>query len=163
MAYIIDSSCLIQAKNEYYDFDFHPGFWDWLLQANKDGKVYSIDRIFDEIESGLNTCPLKIWSKANKSAFFLPLDDATMKSMPAVALCVTSGDYGPASKSRFLASGDPFLIAYAMAHGHTVVSHEVHNPQKKQVKVPTICAALKIPFARTFHMLKAEKASFISA
>lgn len=163
MPYLIDSSCLIQAKNEYYDFDFHPGFWAWLLQANKEGKVSSIEQIRDEIEKGSDTCPLKIWSKNNKTTFFLPLDTGAMTAMTAVATCVNAGDYTSSAKRDFLGCADPFLIAFALSHTYTVVSHEVHKPgQKSKVKIPTICAALNVPCVRTFHMLKSEKALFIS-
>ena len=34
MAYLLDSNVFIRAKNDYYDFDICPAFWDWLEQAH---------------------------------------------------------------------------------------------------------------------------------
>ena len=28
--YLLDANTYIQAKNEYYDMNFCPGFWQWL-------------------------------------------------------------------------------------------------------------------------------------
>lgn len=32
--YFLDTNVFINAKNFYYQFDIHPGFWDWLLISN---------------------------------------------------------------------------------------------------------------------------------
>jgi len=42
MTYLLDANVFIQAKNLYYGFDFCPAFWDWLVEWNTDGKVFSI-------------------------------------------------------------------------------------------------------------------------
>ena len=38
MPYLLDSNVFIQAKNLHYGMDFCPGFWDWLVQKNKEGQ-----------------------------------------------------------------------------------------------------------------------------
>ena len=52
MPYLLDTNVFIEAKNRYYGFEFCPAFWDWLLLANTDGRVFSIDHIGDEILAG---------------------------------------------------------------------------------------------------------------
>ncbi len=52
MRYLLDTSTLIQAKNEYYTFALCPGFWDWLDQENKSGTVFSIEPVLREIRDG---------------------------------------------------------------------------------------------------------------
>ena len=50
--YLLDSNVFIQAKNLHYGFDFVPAFWDWLLKANHEGKVASIEKVADELRAG---------------------------------------------------------------------------------------------------------------
>jgi hypothetical protein len=45
MAYLLDANAFIAAKNLHYGFDFCPAFWDWLVQSNAAGKVYSIEKV----------------------------------------------------------------------------------------------------------------------
>jgi len=66
------------------------------------------------------------------------------------------------AKRSFLAGADPFLIAHALAHGHTVVTHEVHiDGERKKVKIPTVCRGLNVPCERTFQVLRRQKAAFV--
>jgi len=51
MAYRLDANVFIQAKNLYYGLDFCPAFWDWLIAHNKAGRVFSIEKVGDEIEA----------------------------------------------------------------------------------------------------------------
>jgi hypothetical protein len=164
MAYLIDTSCLIQAKNDYYSFDFCPAFWDWLVRSNQEKKVFSIEPIFAEIDAGKDGCPLKQWATSQRASFFLPLDAATHHAMSTVSSWVQAGTFKQAAKSKFLGGADPFLIAYALAHKHTVITHEVHQAsQTGKVKIPTVCLGLGVPCVRIFPMLTTEKASFVLA
>lgn len=45
MSYLLDANVFIQAKNLHYGFDFCPAFWDWLVQNNINGQVFSIDKV----------------------------------------------------------------------------------------------------------------------
>ena len=40
MAYLLDANIFIQAKNLHYGFDFCPAFWEWLVAANAEGRVF---------------------------------------------------------------------------------------------------------------------------
>ena len=65
MAYLIDTDVLIRAKNLHYGFGLCPGFWDWLVAANGNGKVFSIEKVFDELRAG-DDGPSK-WPSAHPS------------------------------------------------------------------------------------------------
>ena len=52
MAYLLDANVFISAKDLHYGFDFCPAFWDWLIKENLAGKVYSIERVGDELVAG---------------------------------------------------------------------------------------------------------------
>lgn len=49
MKYLLDTNIFIQAKNLHYGLDFCPAFWEWLILKNKEGIIYSIDKVYDEI------------------------------------------------------------------------------------------------------------------
>ena len=87
------------------------------------------------------------------------MDTQTSQHLTKVVDWVQKADFKQAAKNLFLSGADPILIACALAHGHTVVSHEVHvEGLKRKVKIPTVCRALGITCMTTFQMLAAEKA-----
>jgi hypothetical protein len=162
MAYLLDANTFIQAKNEYYGFDICPGYWDWLERENTAGNVFSIDRIGDELKQGNDQ--LATWASARGKNFFLPLDSLAVQAMPQVSNWVQGADYQDHARRGFLSSADPFLIVYGLAHGHTVVTHEVHvEGERRKVKIPSVCRALQVPSIRIFEMLRREGARFVIA
>ena len=101
MAYVVDASSLIEAKDRYYGFDFCPA---WVQGEN----------------------------------------------------------FRPQAKTQFLGGADPFLIAYAVAHGHTVVTDEILIPgELKRVKIPAVCQQFAVPCTSPFEMLRAEGARLV--
>jgi len=52
MAYLLDADVFISAKDLHYGFDFCPAFWDWLVQEHGAGKVFSIERVYDQLRAG---------------------------------------------------------------------------------------------------------------
>ncbi|MDX2213158.1 MAG: DUF4411 family protein [Oculatellaceae cyanobacterium bins.114] len=160
MAYLLDSNIFIQAKNEYYGFDLCPGFWNWLEQQNQKGEVFSIDRV--QIELSSFSDDLSQWVTDKGSSFFLPLDQPAIRTMTTVSTWVQSAPHKEDAKRVFLSGADPFLIAYAKAHSHTVVSHEIYvEGERRKVKIPAVCRELNIPCIRTFEMLRQEGVMFV--
>ena len=49
MAYLLDANVFIQAKRLHYGMDFCPAFWRWLEQENVAGRVFSIEKVADEL------------------------------------------------------------------------------------------------------------------
>jgi hypothetical protein len=70
MAYLLDANVFIQAKNLHYGFDFCPALWDWLLRQNAAGRVVSIEKVGDELQSGADE--LATWAAEQGAGFFLP-------------------------------------------------------------------------------------------
>ena len=52
MIYLLDANVFIQAKNLHYGLDFCPAFWEWLVVNNQDNRVFSIEKVGDEINAG---------------------------------------------------------------------------------------------------------------
>ena len=162
MAYLLDANSLIQAKDEYYSFDLCPGFWDWLDQQNAMGNMFSVKAVQDELVAGNDE--LAQWAKDRQAGFFLPVDERTSGAMTAVSGLVQAGDYRDDAKRKFLTGADPWLVAHALAHSHTVVTLEVHvDGQKNKVKIPTVFRALNVPCVQTLNMLRSERVQFVLA
>jgi len=161
MAYCLDANTFIQARNHYYGFDICPAFWDWLDAQAANGKVLSIEPIATlELEpwgGELNT-----WGLARLGGLFQPMDakaNALIAGLTAWANASTH--FTGAAKRDFNSSVDVQLIAYAKAHGHILVTHEVRSDAKKKIKIPTVCDAFDVTTTTTFEMLNELKARFV--
>ncbi len=162
MSYLLDSNTFIEAKNGYYDFTVCPGFWEWIMARHAAGDVFSIQRIGQELTDG--TDELADWVVNTASGLFLAPDVATIEQMKKVAAWVMKQPYDEKSRAKFFAKADPFLIAHAAAHGHTVITHETRvGTDSKKVKVPNVCDALGVEWMNTFDLLRKEKARFVLA
>ena len=63
--------------------------------------------------------------------------------------------------STFLQVADYYLVAHALAHGFSVVTHEVAANSIKKIKIPNACIALHIKSMSPYEMLRTEKARFV--
>lgn len=159
MSYLLDANVFIQAKNLHYGFDFCPAFWDWLIENNRAGKVFSIEKVGDELEAGDDA--LTTWAVERSADFFLKPDTRTAGEFAKVSSWATSQNYEPAAVSTFLQIGDYYLVTHALAHGFTIITHEVPKNTTKQIKIPDACIGLKIKFMSPYEMLRREKARFV--
>jgi predicted nucleic acid-binding protein len=159
MAYLLDSNIFIEAKNRYYGFDICPGFWDWLVASNQAARVFSIEKVGDELKAGSDE--LADWATTQSASFFVAPDALVIPALSQVSNWVSSAAYDPAAKNTFLQVADYFLVAHALAHGFTLVSHEKADGSKKRIKIPAACIALGIKCVTPFEMLRIEKAKFV--
>lgn len=83
MPYLLDANVFIQAKNLHYGLDFCPAFWDWLIAGNAAKRVFSIEKVADEILAVADE--LSVWASDRGPDFFLP---------PDTKLLVSCTDYG---------------------------------------------------------------------
>lgn len=159
MGYLVDSDVFMQAKNLHYGFDICPAFWEWLIAQNARGKVFSIEKVGDEIQAG--TDELSTWASKRGDTFFLKPDGAVTPALGSVSRWVTGQKYDPAAVNSFLQVADYYLVAHAMAHSHIVVTHEKSAPQAKKVKIPNVCGGLGVKCMTPFEMLRIERARFV--
>jgi hypothetical protein len=164
MAYLLDTNVFIPAKNEYFDFEICPGFWAWLLQSHQRGRVFSIDHVRTELLRGQDgQDPLTDWARARNKRFFVKQDDDVTRAMRRVAQWAQRHS-SPEARDKFLGSADAALVAFGLAAGNTVVTHERSRPGKTtNVKIPDACAAMGVAVVSAKEMLLAEKASFVLA
>ena len=169
MAHLIDSNGFIQAKNNYYGMDFCPAYWHWLIANAQAGRVISIDRVYTEIQAQQDD--LAQWASGPARGLFLAsVDAATTACLPQIFTWVQTRQtaqggqfYGHAAQNEFFGSGaDPYIIAYAMAHNHIVVTCEGNDPARRnKVLIPVVCQGLNVQCITLFDMLRNEQARFV--
>lgn len=159
MAYLLDANVFIQAKNLHYGLDFCPAFWEWLIASNAAGRVFSIEKVGDEIAAGGDE--LSGWAGDRGAGFFLKPDAAILPVLGTVAAWANGQNYEPAAVNTFLQVADYYLVAHALAHGHIVVTHEIAVASTKKIKIPNACIGLKLKVMTPYEMLRLERARFI--
>lgn len=159
MTYLLDANVFIQAKNLHYGLDFCPAFWDWLIVKNDARQVFSIEKVGDEIEAGGDE--LAAWAAALGPRFFINPDAAILPALGSISAWAASGHYEPAAVSTFLQVADYYLVAHALAHNFTIVSHEIASSSTKRIKIPNACISLGIKCMTPFEMLRNERARFV--
>ena len=159
MGYLLDADVFIRAKNLHYGLDFCPAFWDWLIAENQRGRVFSIEKVGDELQAVADD--LSVWAQARGDRFFLRPDPSVLPALAAVSGWATSQGYEPAAVSTFLQVADYYLVAQARAAAHTVVSHEVPAGSTRKIKIPNACIGLGIKCVTPFEMLRSERARFV--
>ena len=159
MSYLLDADVFIRAKNLHYGFDFCPAFWEWLIQRNRSGQVYSIDRIRGELVAGADD--LADWAQDRGDGFFLSPDASLFPALASVANWSTGQSYDQAAVSTFLQVADYYLVAQAYAGKHTVVTHEAPSASTRRIKIPDACIGLGIKCLTPYEMLRNDRARFV--
>jgi hypothetical protein len=159
MAYLLDANVFIQAKNLHYGLDFCPAFWDWLIASNAANRVFSIEKVGDEIEAGADE--LAAWAAQRGPGFFLKPHAAILPALGTVSNWAAGQRYEPAAVNTFLQVADYYLVAHALAHGYTLVTHEIASTSTKKIKIPDACIGLGIRCVTPFEMLRQGRARFV--
>ena len=159
MAYLLDANVFIQAKNLHYGLDFCPAFWDWLDAANAAHRVFSIEKVGDELAAIADD--LSAWASLRGPRLFLPIETTMLGSLRQVATWAQGQQYEPGAVTTFLQDADSYLVAQALALGYSVVTHEVPSASLKRIKVPDACVGLGVRCVSPFEMLRNDRARFV--
>ena len=159
MTCLLDSNVFIQASNLHYGLDFCPAFWEWLKKSNQAGKVFSISQVLDELAAGNDE--LAGWAKLQGDVFYKEIDAVTLAKLTEVAEWVQLEGYEAAAINTFLQVADYYLISYALAHGHIVVTHEVPANTTRKIKIPNVCVGVGVGCINPYAMLRRERAKFV--
>ncbi len=159
MSYLLDANVFIQAKNLHYGLDFCPAFWEWLVEQNQAGKVFSIEKVGDEIQAGDDE--LSVWAKDRDQDFFLKPDAAVLQGLGDVSQWASSNGYEATAITTFFQVADYYLVGHALANGYTVVTHEIPSNSVKKIKIPNACIGMDVKFMSPYEMLRIEHARFV--
>ncbi|MHB8707963.1 MAG: DUF4411 family protein [Desulfuromonadales bacterium] len=157
--YLLDANIFIQAKNLHYGLDFCPAFWDWLTVQNQAGRVFSIEKVGDELQAGVDA--LSEWAAMQGAGFFVPPDNPVLPALSTVSVWASGQAYEPAAVATFLQVADYWLVAHALAHNFTIVTHEVPADSARKIKIPNACVGLGIHCVNPYEMLRRERACFV--
>lgn len=157
--YLLDTGVFIQAHRNYYGLDLCPGFWGALRHFQGEGRLRSLDRVRDEIQEG---DALADWIAEAPDGLFVS------SAAPEVAAKYTdlmawanATDFTDAAKAKFASGADGWLVTYAAIHDLVVVTHESHEPNRKNlVKIPNACEQFNVEWADTFWMLRELEVKF---
>jgi len=153
--YVLDANVFIEAARRYYAFDLAPPFWESLVQHAANGRIYSIDRVKQELERGKDE--LATWATSQFNDAFASTDEEdVIESYSEVMSWVQAQDqFLDAAKADFAAVADGWLVAYAKAKEYIVVTHELPaTDARKKIPIPNVCEALGVSYVDTFAMLR---------
>jgi predicted nucleic acid-binding protein len=153
--YVLDANVFIEAARRYYAFDLAPPFWESLVQHAANGRIYSIDRVKQELERGKDE--LATWATSQFNDAFASTDEETVTSSytEVIGWVYAQGQFSDAAKVDFADGADGWIVAYARSKGYVIVTHEVLNPNIKiKVPIPNVCESLGVSYVDTFAMLR---------
>jgi hypothetical protein len=159
--YLLDANTYIQAKNEYYQMEVCPGYWDWLDHQFAAENLASVSMVYDELKAFGDE--LSDWVKERRVQFLDVSDEATQSHFSEIAEHVVQlENLKPGNRENFLEGADPWLIAKAREIKAVVVTHEALAPESsRKVKVPNVCKVFDVECINTFQLLRRLEARFI--
>lgn len=163
MAYLLDTGIFIEAKRRFYGLDFCPGYWEWLFREGASGELRSIERVADEI--GAQQDELSEWAATLPAGFFLRPDDTFSSAFQRVSQWALTSGFQQAAYNEFLDVADSFLVAQALAGGHTVVTLEkpATTPSKRKIKVPDACAGVGVKCMTPYALMRLRGVKLVLA
>jgi predicted nucleic acid-binding protein len=154
--YVLDANVFIEAARRYYAFDLRTKFWDILNQHAEIGVIESIDRVKKE-ELDKEEDELAKWANGEFIHAFRSTDekDVVESYGRVMTWAQEQSQYTDAAKAELANEPDGWLVAYAIARGRIVVTHEVLAPDaKSRVPIPNVCEAFGVKYVDTFKMLR---------
>ena len=148
MAYLLDSNVFITAKDRYYGFYFCPAFWDWMQERYDAGAVLSVEKVGQELMAGDDE--LSEWAAQRGATFFRPQTQMGTFALDSVVQWVSERGYAGSAIAAFVQKADCYLVAEALAGGHTVVTLENRAQSRQKVKIPDVCAGVGVECVDTF-------------
>ena len=159
--YLLDADVFIRSNNDHYAPEFGNGFWDWIVLKNREGVIFSAEKILNDVlkkEDQLNQ-----WAQDAGRGLFISESSELVQELGTVFQWVAAQErFTPQARNTFFACSDPYLIAQAIVSGYTVVTYETRAPESKaNVKIPDVCDGVGVRPIGPFDMLREMGARFI--
>lgn len=116
----------------------------------------SIDRVKEEIDRGKDD--LTTWAGDTFHEWFASTDQGDVFDVYRRIMAWAQGQsqFTDAAKAQFANVADGWVVAYAMAKGCVVVTHERFDPNvRRKIPIPNVCRAFSVQYVDTFQMLRA--------
>ena len=98
------------------------------------------------------------WASGSFHEFFVSTDDEEVIEAYREIMVWSQGQtqFTVAAKAEFADVPDSWLVAYALAKGCIVVTHEQFSPDAKaRIKISNACKAFGVEYVDTFQMMRA--------
>lgn len=153
MRYVLDTNVFLEANKRYYGLDFCPMFWSWLRKHERQGSLYSITSVYDELKGYGDE--LATWVKQHSNYFHSESDRECQENFSKIVnLCHSEYDLTHKKNLNFLDSADPWLIARAMTDNSIIVTEEKYKHNAKKIIIPNLCQTLGVEYISTFDLLR---------
>lgn len=150
--YVIDT-CSFTTLHRAYSIEVFPSVWAKVEDLIINEQIFSVEEVYHEISSQDDA--LSGWAKS-REGIFLPLSDELQDQTKEII-----NRYPKIVDFNKNKSGaDPFVIAQAILLGGTVVSEERKSGGPDKLKIPDVCAELKVPHMKLFDLMKTEGMKF---
>jgi hypothetical protein len=153
----LDANVFVEAANRYYKFDRVPKFWSFLSSEIQEGSICCPKAVYDELMPYKDHLTTWIRTRKDKGLCVRVTDDIQRHFSSVADHVVTK--YPRHKSEEFLAGADPWIIAYALSVGGTVVTQE-STSRKRKVRIPTVCQQFSVRVFDTFQMLDWFKPKF---
>ncbi len=154
LSYVPDTNVLVVAYHHYYAPDLCPGFWDSLSHHIDSGRLFVIDRVYEEIVS---PAQLVAWVEQTTNYSFATTGTQSVVDgfRQLIDWVQDNPQFTDAARVEFASGADGWLAAYAMANDAVVVTNEVSAPEaRRKVPLPDLCGQFGIRCVNTFEMLR---------
>ena len=143
MEYLFDTNIFVESKKNL-PMDVWPTFWRKMVELINSGKIYSIDKVKDEIDRGGDE--LTDWIREHApQGFFLTQDGSVMAKLAETVNWAQSCpvSFSPSAISGYTNVADSYLVATAAAKNMVLVTYEKSNPHRRsRVMIPDACMAI---------------------
>ncbi len=153
--FLLDTNIFITAAGAYYAFDLAPKFWDSLVAHARAGRLFTIDRVADEVQG---EGELQTWMEGPFAPYVQDSGKPeTLAPYAALMRWSQAQKFKDSAKAEFAKASvaDAWVVAHAKAAGATVVTHEKYEPAcVRSVKIPNACKFLGVECVDTYVMLR---------
>lgn len=158
--FLLDANTFITPFQNYYSFDFAPGFWNQLELKLKLDSVYVLDVAKDEVMKGDDE--LSKWFGAISDANIIDRRNLSIiaKYRDVLKFLQDSPLYSDKALRNWSDAdiADPWLIAAASVLGYTLVTFEtsagvISNPSGKP-KIPDIARRFDVKCVNLFYFMR---------
>lgn len=162
--FLFDSDSLIVAKNSYYSPEFSALFWDWVISANQNGVLFTIDKVADEFLQGNEDDYLRNFIEKHGGNLALPttghdcITSYGKVQVWASTVWTQGKDIKKTPKALEVFAkekiADPWLVAYASLHGFEIITNETPAPvSPTKVKIPDAANAFGVKVVSLHQVL----------
>lgn len=160
--FLLDANTFITPFQNYYPFDFAPGFWTQLKLKLKSKSVYVLDSAWNEVLKGDDD--LSDWLKTVHDINIV--DRRTVPIMAKYGEILKFLQDSPLYTEKALrvwsdiSIADPWLIAAASALGYTLVTFEMSagpistNSPSGKPKIPDIARKFDVRCKNLFYFMR---------